>query len=99
MTNAAGSRRVEMPDDLVSPPPTPFPVAELIRTAMDRWHTSGFDIPPYARLFGEMKARIEGREPTLPERAATFDDAVRGQAVPDAIRLSSRRSQWQAIST
>lgn len=97
--NAAGSRRVEMPDDLVSPPPTPFPVAELIQTAMDRWHTSGFDIPPYARLFGEMKARIEGREPALPERAATFDDAVRGQAVLDAIRLSSRRSQWQAIST
>ena len=64
---------------------------------MDRWHTMGFDVPPYARLFAEMRARIEGRDPDIPERAATFDDAVRGQAVLDAVRLSSATGQWQDV--
>lgn len=97
ITDAQGTRRVPMPDELVGPPPTPFPVAELIQTEQDRWHTTGFDVPPYARLFAEMRARIEGREPSLPERAATFADAVRGQAVLDAIRASSRNGEWENV--
>lgn len=89
-----GNREIPMPDDLRYPPPTPFPVAELIQTEQDRWHTMGFDVEPYARLFSEMRARIEGRRIDSPERAATFDDAVRGQAVLDAARRSAASGGW-----
>lgn len=95
--DATGMRQVPMPADLANPPPTPFPIGDLIQTEMDRWHTMGFDVPPYTRLFAEMKARIEGREPAIPERAASFDDAVRGQAVLDAVRESARTRQWQTV--
>ena len=86
-----------MPSELVNPPPTPFSHAELIQTEQDRWHTMGFDVAPYARLFAEMRARIEGGEPTIPERAANFDDAVRGQEVLDAARRSAREARWIEI--
>lgn len=98
MHDAEGIRQVPMPADLVNAPPTPFPIGELIRTEMDRWHTLGFDVPPYTRLFDELKARMEGREPAIPERAATFDDAVRGQAVLDAVRVSALSRQWQDVT-
>ena len=94
ISDAAGQRQVPVPDDLVNPPPSPFPIAELIQTEQDRWHTMGFDVPPYARLFTEMRARIEGGEPPIPERAATFADAVRGQAVLDAVRRSASVGSW-----
>ena len=95
--DVAGVRQVPMPEDLVNQPPTPFPISDLIQTEMDRWHTMGFDVPPYARLFSELKARLEGQEPGIPERAATFDDAVRGQAVLDAIRHSAASRSWVDI--
>ncbi len=97
ISNAEGTRKLDTPADLVNPPPTPFPVGELIQTEMDRWHTMGFDVPPYTRLFAEMKARIEGKAPAIPERAATFDDAVRGQAVLDAVRRSSKNRRWEMV--
>ena len=92
--DAAGARQIAAPEELLGAPPSPFPVSELIQTEMDRWHTSGHDVPPYTRLFAEMRARIQGREPNLPERAATFDDAVRSQSILDAVRESSRAGQW-----
>lgn len=94
--DSAGARRVEMPSDLVTPPATPFAITELIQTEQDRWHTKGTDIAPYARLFGEMRARIEGREPPMPERAADFRDAAACQAVLDAARRSAARRAWEA---
>jgi predicted dehydrogenase len=97
--DAQGMRQVPKPEDLVNPPPSPFPINELIQTEMDRWHTMGFDVPPYTRLFAELKARIEGREPAIPERAATFEDAVRGQAVLDAVRDSARSRQWLGVAS
>lgn len=97
LADAQGSRRIEMPPELFNPPPVPFPHAELIQTEQDRWHTMGFDVAPYARLFAEMRARIEGCEPAIPERAATFDDAVRGQGVLDAARRSSQEMRWIEI--
>lgn len=96
--DADGPRQIAMPGDLAMPAPTPFPIGELIQTEMDRWHTMGFDVIPYARLFAEMAARIKGREPALPERAATFEDAVRGQAVLDAVRASARERKWIDVS-
>lgn len=92
--DSAGARHIAMPQGLVNPAPTPFPIAELIQTEQDRWHTQGFDVAPYARLFSEMRARMEGRDPPQPERAADFRDAAAGQAVLDAARKSARERRW-----
>jgi len=89
-----GKRKIDMPQELVNPPPAPFAISELIQTEQDRWHTQGFDVAPYAKLFAEMKARIEGREPPIPERAGTFRDAAAGQAVLDAVRKSAAEQRW-----
>lgn len=89
-----GQRRIDMPAELVNPAPEPFPIADLIQTEMDRWHTQGFDIAPYAKLFGQMKARIEGRAPPLPDPAGDFRDAAAGQAVLDAARRSAAEGRW-----
>lgn len=94
-----GSRRIEMPSELVNAAPEPFPVTSLIQTEMDRWHTQGFDVAPYAKLFGQMKARITGVEPPLPEPGGTFRDAAAGQAVLDAARRSAAEGRWIEVET
>jgi predicted dehydrogenase len=97
MQDHHGARPVEMPPELVNPPPEPFAISELIQTEQDRWHTQGFDVAPYARLFAEMKARIEGRDPPIPERAGNFRDAAAAQAVLDAARRSSAEQRWVEV--
>lgn len=91
------SHQVEMPAELVNPPPTPFPVKELIRTEMDRWHTQGVDVAPYAKLFAQMKAKMNGRPMPLPEPAGDFRDAAVGQAVLDAARRSAAERRWVEV--
>ena len=93
-----GARRIPCPEDLRYPAPTPFPIADLVQTEQDRWHSSGFDVPPYARLFTEMRLRMEGEPILSPETAATFDDAVMGQAVLDAARASAAERRWVEIA-
>ncbi|HEU0197686.1 MAG TPA: Gfo/Idh/MocA family oxidoreductase [Nevskiaceae bacterium] len=88
------SRKIDMPADLANPPPTPFPVTELIQSEMDRWHTQGFDVAPYAKLFGQMKAKMAGLRTPLPEPAGDFRDAAIGQAVLDAARRSAAERRW-----
>lgn len=95
--DADGARQVPMPDDLVNRAPTPFPVAELIQTEMDRWHTQGFDVAPYAKLFGQVKARIRGEAPPLPDPGGDFRDAAAGQAVLDAARRSAAECRWVEV--
>ncbi|HWV13530.1 MAG TPA: Gfo/Idh/MocA family oxidoreductase [Sphingobium sp.] len=95
--DANGARQVPMPDELVNPAPEPFGVKELIQTEMDRWHTQGFDVAPYAKLFRQMKAKIEGRAPPLPDPAGDFHDAAAGQAVLDAARLSAAEGRWVEV--
>ena len=97
--DADGARQVPMPAELVNPAPEPFAVAELIQTEMDRWHTQGFDVAPYAKLFRQLKARIEGRTPPLPDPAGDFLDAAAGQAVLDAARLSAAEGRWIEVET
>ena len=92
--NAEGMRRVDPPAELVNPVAEPFPVKELIQTEQDRWHTQGFDVPPYTRLFAEMKFRMKGEPVTARETAGDFHDAAAGQAVLDAIRRSARERRW-----
>lgn len=90
-------QRIEAPAELVNPVPTPFPIGELVQTEQDRWHTQGFDVAPYSRLFAEMKARMEGRDPAIPERAGDFRDAAAGQAVLDAVRKSAAERRWVEV--
>lgn len=92
-----GARQVPMPPELANPTPEPFPVADLIQTEMDRWHTQGFDVAPYAKLFGQARALIEGTAPPLPDPVADFRDAAAGQAVLDAARASARSGQWITV--
>lgn len=91
------ARQIEMPAELVNPPPAPFPIDELVQTEMDRWHSQGFDVAPYAKLFGQLKARIVGRSPPLPDPAADFRDAVANQAILDAARRSAAEGRWVEV--
>lgn len=97
LQDAAGARMVDMPAGLANPAPEPFPVAELIQTEMDRWHTQGFDVAPYAKLFAQARARILGKPAPLPDPPADFADAAAGQAVLDAARASAAAGQWIAV--
>ena len=92
--DAAGARQIAMPAELVNPAPVPFPIAELIQTEMDRWHTAGIDVAPYAKLFGQMKAKMTGRPAPLPDPGGDFRDAAMGQAVLDAARRSAAEGRW-----
>ncbi|MCP1470407.1 putative dehydrogenase [Sphingobium sp. OAS761] len=92
-----GARQIAMPSELVNPAPEPFAIKELIQTEMDRWHTQGFDVAPYAKLFGQMKARMLGRPAPLPDPGGDFRDAAAGQAVLDACRLSAAQGRWVEV--
>lgn len=92
--DADGARMVPMPAELANPAPEPFPVADLIQSEMDRWHTQGFDVAPYAKLFAQARARILGLPDPLPDPPADFADAAAGQAVLDAARASAAAGQW-----
>jgi predicted dehydrogenase len=89
-----GTRRIPMPDELANPAPKPFEHAELVQTEMDRWHSAGFDVAPYTKLFAQMKARMEGRAPPLPDPAGDFRDAAANQAILDAARRSAAERRW-----
>ncbi|WP_420382151.1 Gfo/Idh/MocA family protein [Novosphingobium sp.] len=95
--DAQGARALPMPHELVNPAPEPFPVSELIQTEMDRWHTQGFDVAPYAKLFGQARALILNQPTPLPDPAADFVDAAAGQAVLDAARTSAGAAQWITV--
>jgi len=87
-------KRVPVPAELVLPPPVPFPHAELMQTAYEQAHAFGTDLAPYTRLIEGMRARIEGRDSGNAPPLASFADGVAGQAVIDAMRLSSQERRW-----
>jgi len=87
-------KRVPVPEDLLLPPPVPFPHAELMQTSYEKAHAFGTDLAPYTRLFAGMRARIEGRPPGDAPPLATFEDGVAGQAVIDAMRHSAAEGRW-----
>jgi predicted dehydrogenase len=95
--DADGSRQIPMPAELVNPAPEAFPIAELVESEMDRWHSQGFDVAPYAKLFGQLRAQIVGETQPLPDRAADFTDAAANQAILDAARRSAKRNEWTKV--
>lgn len=92
--DANGARQIEMPEELKNPFVEPFPISDLVQTEMDRWHSQGFDVAPYTKLFGQVKAKIEGKPAPLPEPYGDFTDAALGQAVLDAARRSHAERRW-----
>jgi predicted dehydrogenase len=92
-------KRVPVPEELVLPPPVPFPHAELMQTAYEQAHAFGTDLAPYTRLVERMRARIEGRDGADSPPLATFEDGVAGQAVIDAMRQSSQESRWVSVAS
>jgi predicted dehydrogenase len=92
-------KRLEVPADLVLPPPAPFPHGELMQTAYEQAHAFGTDLAPYTCLLQGMRARIEGHAPAHPAPLATFADGVAGQAVIDAMRASARERRWVDVPT
>jgi predicted dehydrogenase len=90
-------RRVPVPEDLVLPPPVPFPHTELMQTAYEQAHAFGTDLAPYTRLLEGVRVRIEGRDPGRSPPLATFHDGVAGQAVIDAMRASACEGRWVSV--
>lgn len=95
--DAEGTRQIPMPAELVNPAPEAFPIAELVESEMDRWHSQGFDVAPYAKLFGQLRAQILDEAAPLPDRAADFTDAAANQAILDAARRSAKRKEWTKV--
>jgi predicted dehydrogenase len=95
---SGNKKRVEIPTDLLLPPPAPFPHGELMRTAYEQAHAFGTDLAPYTCLLQGMRARIEGRDPAHSAPLATFADGVAGQAVIDAMRASARERCWMDVA-
>lgn len=89
----AGTRVLEVPEDLRLPAPDP-PPGELLVTAYDNLHSMGIDLAPYTKLFGTMRDKIRGIDTPTDPAAATFADGVAIQQVLDAIRQSSTEKRW-----
>lgn len=93
IANAAGITVLDVPEDLVNPPPDP-PPAEFMVTTYDHLHAGGFDLAPYTKLCTLLRERVLGRDIPNDPAPATFADGVAGQKVLDAIRLSATERRW-----
>src|SRR5207253_6698063 len=91
--DAAGSRQVEVPDDLVLAPPDP-PPSDLLVSAYDQLHAFGIDLPPYTKLARTFDDLIAGRPVPADPPPATFEDGVADMAVLDAMRRSAAEHRW-----
>jgi predicted dehydrogenase len=92
-----GDRRLEAPEDLRLPPPTP-PRAEFLNTAYDLLHFTGMDLEPYTRLASAFLSRIHGGTPAATDPVpATFADGLAAVQVLEAIRRSSADHTWQSL--
>ena len=86
-----------MPAELLNAVAEPFPISELVETEMDRWHSQGFDVAPYTKLFGQLRAKITGSGMPLPDVPGDFHDAAANQAILDAARRSAAQCQWVQV--
>jgi predicted dehydrogenase len=93
VATAEGSGPVEVPDELRLGAPVPPPM-DLMVTAYDWMHSMGIDRHPYARLYGVLRDRLEGREVPEDPPAGTFADGVAGMRVLDAIRRADAERTW-----
>jgi predicted dehydrogenase len=96
VADATGTRQLEVPADLVLPPPDPAPT-DLMVTTYDFLHSSGMDLAPFARMAETFRDRIAGVEREEEPPLATFADGVANMAVLDAVRRSARTGGWEAV--
>ena len=97
VSDATGTRRLPLGDDLPTPQrPEPLPAGAL-HTAYDRMIAHGLDLPPYTRLAEVFRDRILGRAVAGDPAPASFVDGVEGMAVLDAIRRSAAEGRWVDI--
>ena len=96
VATAAGARRLEVPDDLRTPPAGTPPPDALV-TTYDRMIGHGLDLGPYTRLVETFRDRILGRPVAPMPVAADFADGVEGMAVLDAAMASARDRRWVAV--
>ena len=96
VSDASGQRELEPGPELVyeTMPPSPD---EFVHTAYDALCASANAIAPYTSLYTGVHERMQGKEPSHPTRAATFEDGVIGQRILDAVRKSDREGGWVAI--
>jgi predicted dehydrogenase len=88
VADARGARRLDIPDDLRTAPPS-APPRELLTTTYEQMTGHGFDLGPYTRLAEHFRARIEGHEPPPGPAPATFADGVADMVVLDGMRRSA----------
>jgi predicted dehydrogenase len=89
VTDANGTRRLEIPDDLRTLAPS-APPGDVLQTTYEQMTGHGLDLGPYTRLAEHFRARIEGTTPPPGPAPATFADGVIAMEVLDACRTSAR---------
>jgi predicted dehydrogenase len=96
VADADGTRRLEVPDDLITPPPAAPPRA-LVETTYETMTGHGLDLGPYTRLAEHFYARIRGEAPPAGPEPATFADGLADMRVLDAMRRSAAERKTVAI--
>jgi predicted dehydrogenase len=91
-----GTRRLDVPEDLRTPPPAAPPPGALV-TTYDRMIGHGLDLGPYTRLAETFRDRILGVAVPPSPAAADFADGVAGMAVLDAAVTSARDRRWVVV--
>jgi predicted dehydrogenase len=97
VADAAGTRVLPVPEDLVAPAVGP-PPAGLLETAYDRMRSGGPELSPFTRLHQTFRDLIEGKPAPDDPRPATFADGVAAMAVMDAIRQSAAEGGWVTVA-
>ncbi len=93
VADASGTRQLEAGPELAHREVAAKP-HDYVKTTYDQLCASANAIGPYTCLYEAFRDRIRGVEPSHPTRPATFDDAVIGQRILDAVRESDRTGGW-----
>ena len=97
VADGAGTRRLDVPGDLRTPPPA-APPRSILTTTYEQMIGHGLDLGPYTRLAEHFRARIEHTtEPPGPQ-PATFTDGVADMAVLDAMRQSAADGRTVSVA-
>jgi predicted dehydrogenase len=88
LSDAHGTRRVDVPPELRTSDPSP-PPPETLTTTYEAMIGHGLDLGPYTRLAEHFLARIRGVDAPPGPAPATFADGVADMAVLDAIRRAA----------
>jgi len=98
VSDAQGTRTLEVPEDLATLPAEP-PPSDLLVTAYDLLHSTGMDLGPYTRLAEVFRARIEGHAVPSDPAPATFADGLASMQIFDAVRASAASGgQWVQVA-